>query len=147
MRSRLQKTLISTVIFSETIHVFCCVLPTVFSLLSLAAGLGMIASLPGVMVTFHDFMHHWEMPIIAFSGFILLLGWGVSWYSDKIDCHDSGCCHGECSPKKSKVHLILVAATLLFTVNLAIYLFAHRSNLIEHHIEHVHGAEEAGNSH
>ena len=105
----------------------------------------MIASLPGVMIVFHDFMHRWEVPIIVFSGVILLLGWGISWYSDKIDCHDSGCGHAACKPKKNKVHLILVAATVLFSVNLAIYLYAHRSDFVERQLEHMHEPENAEN--
>lgn len=140
MKERVQKSLIWALIVSETSHVFCCVLPTIFSLLSLMAGMGMMV-MPGFMVEMHDFIHHWEVPIIAFSGVILLLGWGISWYSDKLDCHDTGCCHGECAPKKNKAHLVLVVATVLFTFNLAIYLFIHRSNVVNQHLE-AHGHEQ-----
>lgn len=103
----------------------------------------MIASMPGFMVGMHDFIHHWELPIIAFSGLVLLLGWGITWYSDKMDCHDTGCCHGSCAPKKGKAHLVLIGATVLFTFNLGIYLFVHQSNIIQQKLEtHHHDGQE-----
>lgn len=135
MRERVQKSLTWALVLSEASHVFCCVLPTVFSVLSLFVGMGLIATMPGIMVQVHDFIHHWEMPIIAISGLILLLGWALALYSRKVDCHDHGGCHGTCTPKKSKAHLILIIATVLFAFNLSVYLLAHRSNFIQHELE------------
>lgn len=138
----MQKSLTWALIVSETSHVLCCVLPTVFSLLSLLAGMGMVV-MPGFMVEMHDFIHHWELPIIGFSGIVLLMGWAVYWYGEKVQCrHDAGCGHESCAPKKGKTHLILVAATVLFTFNLAIYLFVHRSDFIENKLESTHSGHE-----
>lgn len=103
----------------------------------------MIASMPVVMVQVHDFIHDWEMPIIIASGLILMAGWGLALYSRKVDCHDKGCCHGACAPKKSKANLILIIATALFAFNVTVYLLAHRSNIIQHGVEkHLHHGEE-----
>lgn len=148
MRERVQKTLTWALIVSEASHVFCCVLPTVFSILSLFVGMGMIASMPGVMVQVHDFIHHWELPIIAVSGLILLMGWGLTIYSRKMDCHDHGCCHGACAPKKSKAHLILIVATVLFAFNLTVYVLAHRTNIIQRGVQEHLGQHHAdGHNH
>ncbi len=147
MKERVQKSLVWALILSETTHVFCCVLPTLFSVLSLIVGMGMMASMPDSMVRMHTMIHAWEVPIIIFSGVVLALGWGISWYSDRLDCHDTGCHHGACAPQKNKAHLVLVIATVLFTFNLAMYLFVHRSplvvNKLMHHNEqpHTHNAQ------
>lgn len=63
---KLQNTFYWAIIATETSHVFCCVLPTVFSILSFMAGLGLIGIVPVWMQDAHTFMHNWEVPIIAF---------------------------------------------------------------------------------
>ncbi len=128
MKTKIQKSLTVAVIASEGMHIFCCVFPTLFSLLGLLAGFGMIAALPPFMIAFHEIMHDWEVPMIAASGFILMLAWAVVWYSNKIDCHSSGCAHGECSPRKVRAHTILKIATFLFVVNVIVYTTIHRSD-------------------
>lgn len=142
MKQSLQKSLNWAVLLSETSHVFCCVLPTVFSLMGLLAGLGVVATLPPSMIALHDILHHWELPMIIASGAVLALGWGATWYSDRIDCHSTGCCHGACAPRKNKAHVILKIATVLFVVNVAVYALIHRSGWIapapEAPIGHVH---------
>lgn len=146
-KQRLQNTLFAAIILSETSHVFCCVLPTIFSVLSLMAGFGLVSVVPGWLTDFHDLMHRWELPIIAVSGVVLALGWGLHWYSKKIDCHDHGCGHGPCEPKKDKTKMIMQAATLLFVVNVSIYLVFHRgmemfvdvpAPAVEQHEGHAH---------
>ncbi len=64
--------------------------------------------------------------MIILSGVILALGWGLFLYSQKVDCHDTGCHHGPCTPKKNNTRLILKIATGLFLVNIAIYGIVHR---------------------
>lgn len=127
MKESLQKSLTWAVILSESTHVFCCVLPTLFSLVGLLAGLGVVAALPPSMIALHEILHRWELPMILASGVVLALGWGATWYSDRIDCHNTGCCHGACAPRKNKAHLILKIATVLFVVNVAVYALIHRS--------------------
>ena len=114
------------IILSEGSHIFCCVLPTLFSVMSLLAGFGMIGAMPGVFVEIHERLHAWEIPMIIFSGAILALGWGLHRYSQRIDCHDTGCGHGPCAPKKSKTAFFLKIATILFLVNVMVWLVFHR---------------------
>lgn len=121
-----KKAIFWAIIVSETSHIFCCVLPVLFSFASLFAGLGMISALPAGYVAFHDFMHRWEVPMIAVSAMILVFGWWLYFHSQKVDCHDTGCHHPPCTPQKDKTNLILKIATALFIFNVAVYLVFHR---------------------
>lgn len=127
MKSSLQKSLTWAVILSESSHIFCCLFPTLFSLLGLLAGAGLIVALPGPILEMHEALHRWEIPMIAFSGVILALGWVITVYSEKVDCHDTGCGHGACAPRKKRAHLVLKVATLLFLANVTIYFAVHRA--------------------
>lgn len=140
---RIQTGIFWAVILSETSHVFCCVLPTLFSLLSLLAGIGMISSMPGPLVNIHETLHEWELPIVALSGLILATGWGLHRYSLRLDARQSCCAHGECAPSKRRSSTILKIATILFVVNVTVFLFFHRGLGIfvpdnHHHAEIVH---------
>ncbi len=121
----LQNVMSSVVIVSEVGHVFCCVLPTIFSLATVLVGLGVLGAMPVWMNGMHDVMHDWEIPIILMSGFILVLGWGLHVISERLDCHDTGCGHGSCEPKKKKTLSVLKIATALFVINVAIYVSVH----------------------
>lgn len=123
---KLQKTLFAAIIASEASHVFCCVLPTIFSIISLLAGVGLV-SMPVWLSGFHDFLHQWELPMIALSGAVILLGWALYAYSKRIDCHNTGCHHGDCKPRKNIALTVMKIATILFVLNTAIYLVFHRS--------------------
>lgn len=114
------------VILSECSHVFCCVLPTMFSVLTLLVGMGMMGGLPIWMQNAHEVLHAWEIPMIAFSGMVLLVGWGLQILSKRMDCHDTGCGHGACAPKKDRSELVLKIATILFLVNITVYGVFHR---------------------
>ena len=107
------------------------------------------------MVDLHDVMHGYEVPMIIASGAILLIGWALHWYSEKLNCHDT-CSHGPCESKKNKVHTLLIVATVLFAVNVTVYMVFHRGvdaigveALHEH--DHVHDnlghEEEASDAH
>jgi hypothetical protein len=124
--SKLKKTLYLALIASEASHVFCCVLPTVFSIIGLLAGLGMVGVMPLWLDGLHTLIHSWEVPIILFSGAIICFGWAVHLYSARIDCHDHGCAHGPCAPTKKKSSMILKIATLLFLVNVIVFGVFHR---------------------
>ncbi len=123
---RLNKHLFWTIILSEATHVFCCVLPTLFSLLSLLVGAGLIATLPPAWQEFHHILHEYELPLIVFSGAVIALGWGIDRYATRIDCHDTGCGHPPCTPVKKRAHIVLKIATALFICNLIIYFVFHR---------------------
>lgn len=146
MKSSVQKSLIWAVILSESSHVFCCVFPTIFSLVSLMAGLGVVA-MPAVMVRMHDVLHAWELPMIVTSGVILALGWAAVLYSERIDCHSTGCAHGACAPKKSKAHVVLMIATTLFIFNIAVYAGIHKSTWFATHIAAQSAKSHAGHGH
>ncbi len=113
------------VVLSEISHIFCCVLPSVFSVLTVLVGLGLIGALPVWMESLHHVMHDWEIPLIAMSGFVLVIGWSLHFISKKIDCHDTGCGHEPCGKKKDKTARILQIATLLFVINVSIFLSLH----------------------
>ncbi len=121
-----KKTVFTALILSEASHIFCCVLPTLFSVLSLLSGVGLVSVMPAGLERLHGVLHDWEAPMIAVSAVVLAAGWGLYYYSKKINCHDTGCCHGPCEPKKNKVHLVLQIATVLFVVNVLVYAGLHR---------------------
>ncbi len=114
------------VILSEISHVFCCVLPTLFSIAGIMAGLGLAGTMPLWMSGLHEMIHKWEIPMILTSGFILLLGWSFSFISSKLDCHDTGCHHGPCEPKKKSATMVMKVATILFIANVSVFLIFHK---------------------
>lgn len=124
---RIQKVMFWALLASETSHIFCCVLPTLFSVISLLAGLGLVAAMPGWLSFVHDVLHEWEVPLIVLSGSVVALGWGLNFYGRKVDCHDTGCHHGSCEPRKHTASTILKVATILFLVNVSVYTLFHRS--------------------
>ena len=138
---KINKSILWGVIASETIHVFCCVLPTLFSVFSLLAGMGMIATMPGFIEEAHHMIHNYEVPMIIFSAIILMSGWGLYIYSRQINCRTEGTCsHEPCEPKKDRIKLIMIGATILFVFNVSVYFFAHAQSdaHIEHDAEHNH---------
>lgn len=125
--SKIKNTLIFAVIATELSHVFCCVLPTVFSILSLLAGLGLIGVVPAWLDSAHGHIHNWELPIIITSGIIVILGWAIHWHTEKVKCYqDGGCTHKPCDTKKKTASRVLIVATLLFVVNVTIYMVFHQ---------------------
>lgn len=122
---RVQKSIYWAILVSETSHIFCCVLPTLFSIISLAAGLGLVAAMPAGLEMLHEVIHDWEIPMIIASGLIVLFGWMVHYFAIKLDCHNTGCEHEPCGPKKRKAGNILKIATVLFVFNVTIFLFFH----------------------
>ncbi|MGH1403311.1 MAG: hypothetical protein ACRBDL_03640 [Alphaproteobacteria bacterium] len=122
---RIQNAFSWVVVASEVSHVFCCVLPSVFTVISVLIGMGMIGVMPLWIETIHHTMHEWELPIIITSGVVLILGWAIHVISQKLDCHDTGCAHGSCKPKKNRASKVLKIATFLFLMNIAIYFSIH----------------------
>lgn len=123
---RIQKSLFWAVVASEASHVFCCVLPTVFSTLSLLAGMGMISAMPAPLEGFHEILHAWELPVILASGVVLALGWALHRYSLALDTRQSCCAHGDCTSSKRRSSRVLKIATVLFIVNVAVFAILHR---------------------
>lgn len=128
-----RKTVLAALLVSETSHIFCCVLPTVFSIVSVLSGIGIISTLPTGWVHVHEILHHWEVPMITISGIILVLGWGLHYYTEHMGPHEQHkhCCDGHCGPKeqkKNKIHTVLKIATVLFVINVAVYVLFHRNH-------------------
>lgn len=124
---RVNKTIYTSIIASETMHIFCCVLPTLFSVVSLMAGMGMIATMPSFIEQAHHAIHAYEIPMIIISGLVLTLGWGLYGYSLKLNCTVDGACdHEPCAPQKDKTRLFMIVATVLFVVNVSVYFLFHK---------------------
>jgi len=136
---RLQRSIFWAVVAAESSHVFCCVLPTLFSIAGLLAGAGLIGVMPWPLAELHDALHAYEVPVIVASAALLALGWALHALSLRMDCHDTGCGHGPCTPTKRRASRILVIATCLFVANLAVYLVFHRGYEPHAH-DHVHDA-------
>jgi hypothetical protein len=121
---KLRRNIVWLVIASEVSHLFCCVLPTLAALLSLAVGVGL---LPTAFTALHDVIHGYEIPIIIFSAVMLALGWWAYWLATRTDCHalghDEHACHK--TTDRSKVYLII--GTALFMMNFVIFITLHTS--------------------
>lgn len=123
------------VLVSEISHVFCCVLPSLFTLFTFMVGIGMIGAMPFWMNGLHDIMHGYEIPMIIASAVMLCIGWAVHIISVKMDCRSTGCAHEPCKPQKKKNASLLKIASVLFLANISIYVFVHMK-----HDEAVHNA-------
>lgn len=126
---RMQKSVFWAILVTETSHLFCCVLPTLFSVAAFLAGLGLIGAIPAGLETLHHFIHEWEIPLIVFSGVTIALGWAIDLRARRVDCHDTGCYHEPCGTRKYKAHKVLVIASALFLFNIVIYFALHQGLL------------------
>lgn len=127
---KIHKHLGWAVIASELSHVFCCVIPTLVTVLSAFANVGLMVMAPdGWLMTIHEALHHYEIGIIVFSGVMVALGWIAHLASRGMDCHESGCHHPPCDAQKSRNSKILLIATCLFAANLVVYFGVHRNVL------------------
>ena len=120
------KTIFWSVAASETIHVFCCFLPSLFSILSLLSGFGLMATMPNFVEELHHIIHNFEKPLIILSAVVLIFGWGLYVYSRKINCRIEGACvHEPCEPKKDRTKLLMIGSTCLFFFNVSVYFLIH----------------------
>ena len=122
---RLQSIIYWVCVTSEISHFFCCGLPIVVSIMSLLSGLGLSAAMPFGLESLHHVTHDYEIPMIMASGFLLFLGWGLQYIAYRIDCHNTGCVHGSCTPKKKRSTKVLIIATVLFVLNVTGYMVFH----------------------
>lgn len=127
-QSKIQKTINWAVIICEGSHIFCCVLPTLFSVVSVLVGAGMLATMPGWLDHFHDVMHDWEVPAIIFSGVVIAIGWGLDFVARRMHVHAEGCHHDHSDTDAKPKNLILKIATVLFLINVTVYFGLHRSH-------------------
>lgn len=126
---KIRKGIIFGVVASESIHIFCCILPTLFSVLSLLAGMGVIATMPGLVDEAHHMIHSYEIPMIMASAIILIIGWALLIYARRMDCSSEGegCCAKPCAPKKDRTKIIMIGASFLFIVNVTVYFGFHHA--------------------
>ncbi len=117
------------VLVSELGHVFCCVLPTLFTILSFAANIGLIRESPEFLVYLHEKMHHYEVPIIIFSGAMVGMGWGVFLLAKKFATKGESCPNAVCRKEQCHNRNILIIASLLFFLNMLIFVFVHKNIL------------------
>jgi hypothetical protein len=123
---KIRKNILRGVVASETIHVFCCGFPTLFSILSLLSGFGLIYVMPNFMYDVHNLIHSYEAQLIGFSALMLMIGWGTYILSKYFDCRTEGSCHHEpCEPKKDRTKIFMIVATLLFIGNFLVYFLLH----------------------
>lgn len=128
--AKLQRPLLWTVLLAESTHIFCCVLPTVITVLAVLASFGTVAQMPVFLLDIHELLHEYEVPVILFSGSVLLVGWGIYALSRQIECQKSHCEPHEtiCAPAKDHTRWVLVAATILFMINITVYVTLHRGS-------------------
>ena len=139
---KIQKGLFTAIIAGESIHILCCFLPSLISIVNLLTSAGIALTLPGFIDAIHHTIHDYEVPMIITSAVLLIAGWGVYVYASRLNCatQNSTCCHGPCTPRKTLSKRIMVVATILFMFNVTIYTTFHYSeeNKSDHvHIEHV----------
>lgn len=139
---RFQNLAASFAIISEVSHTFCCVLPSMFSILTVLVGLGAIGAMPLWLEGLHTVMHGWEVPMLFASFVVLALGWALHLVSKRLDCRSTGCGHKPCGAKKRDAAKILKIASILFFINVSIYTFAHvptNMHPSDHHADgHIH---------
>lgn len=106
-------------------HVFCCGIPMVMAILGVLAGLGTFSTLLPGYNALHDLLAQYEIALVAFSLAILCLGWGLQLHASHVDCHDTGCHHEPCNPKKARARKLLWLATAIFVMNTGMVFFLH----------------------
>lgn len=117
---KFHKFTFSFVALSACMHIFCCGLPLLTSIVNILFGFGAMASFSTEL----SFIHEYENFILIVSGFMLILGYVAQYASFKIDCKThASCSHEPCSPKKTLSFKIQMAATLIFLFNLFVILF------------------------
>lgn len=121
---KIRRNIIWLVVASELSHLFCCVLPTLAAVLSLAVGVGL---LPTAFTRLHDVIHGYEIPIIIFSAVMLGLGWWAYGLAKRTDCHSLGHDEHACHRTTDRSRVFLLIGTALFVMNLCIFLTLHMS--------------------
>jgi hypothetical protein len=127
--AKLQRGLLWTVILAESTHIFCCVLPTVITLLALLASFGAVAQMPVFILDLHEALHAYEIPVMIFSGVTLVAGWVVYAVARRIECRKDHCEPHEnqtCAPLKDHTRTVLIVATFLLAINMTVYWSLHR---------------------
>jgi len=68
-----QKHIGWAVLLSELSHVFCCVIPTLVTVLSAFANVGLLVVSPdGMLMNIHNAMHEYEIPVIVAMSIVMI---------------------------------------------------------------------------
>jgi hypothetical protein len=62
-----QRSIAWSIILAESTHVFCCVLPTVVTVMAVLASFGAMTQMPVFILDLHAALHGYEVPVIIFS--------------------------------------------------------------------------------
>lgn len=122
MRVSPERITLTLVISSCLMHVFCCGLPLLASLLNMAASLGIASA----EVAHSEWFEQFERGAIALSAVMLVVTGIILYVSRRVDCRKQGMCvHPPCDNKKSMSLLIYRVTAVLFAVNLLIFSLGH----------------------
>jgi hypothetical protein len=136
------------IVLAECTHVFCCVLPTVVTVIGVLSSVSTVIQVPVFLLDIHEFLHAYEIPVIAFSGAMLGLGWILYVVARRIECARPHCEPHDtvCAPAKRNTHWVLIAASVLFLVNIVVYGSLHQesADLLHEQAVHAHEHQEHG---
>lgn len=143
MTDKLHRNIGLAIILAECTHVFCCVLPTIVTVVGLLSSISAVVQVPVFLLDIHEFLHAYEIPVIAFSGVMLVLGWVLYGVARHIECARPHCEPHEtvCAPAKHNTHWILVIASVLFMANIVVYFTLHRESAEMLHTQAVEAHE------
>lgn len=122
MRSLHDKLTYGVILGSCFMHVFCCGIPLVMSVVNMAALFGIVGG-----SAFHpEWFENIEVTVLAVAGVMLLISALLQEISRRIDCRqDVGCAHEPCDSKKSFSQRVFKISVVLYAVNLVLFLLVH----------------------
>ena len=136
MSNRLVQNISSwTAVSGGLVHIFCCGLPALFSILSLLGAFGLSALIPHGVEAFHEAIHDYELYIWMVSLLMLAIGWAAHAYSLHMNCHEEvpECGdHKPCDVSHRNARIILVLASVLFASS-SVMLFMEHFHIHHHH--------------
>jgi len=109
------------VIFTEIMHLFCCVLPIVSTIIFTFTSVGTLGIIPVWLIGYHHLIHDYESYIIVLSAMLLIISYILTNISQRIDCYNTGCKHPPCGDTKKQSVDILIIGVIIFIINCVIY--------------------------
>ncbi len=93
----------------------------------------MVSRLPFWFEDLHRLTHNFEIPLLIFSGVVVLFGWWIFWKGQKKDAarilEEASCAHNGCTKTqdshKRTASIVLKIASILFALNLGVYVVFH----------------------
>ncbi|MCC6598892.1 MAG: hypothetical protein IT559_08895 [Alphaproteobacteria bacterium] len=94
-------------------------------MLSLLSGFGLMVTMPGWLTGLHEMMHDQEVTMILISASVILLGWGLYFYTRRSGCVDHECGDRACQTHQRFSIRMLVIASVLVVFNIFVYFVFH----------------------